>query len=463
MYFIVAGCGRVGSQLAQFLSYEAHDVVVIDKDADSFRRLGGTFNGITLEGVAFDEELLLDAGIEQADAFAAVTNFDNTNLMASEIASSVYQVPTVISRLYNTDKELTFFKMGVDYVCSTTLTADRIKEQLFQGEELIVQEERLDIGIEVLEFVVPENAGGRVAGDLTSGVSSKLVALLRGSRAIDLDESTPLEAGDHALLSMRREGWNAVRDCLGDSALLNPVCRNFILPRSPDAVELLNKDRKAKVIVGGCSAVGAHLAFLLCMEDHDVTVIDESPEKFKRLPAGFTGRVLEGVTYDEVTLEEAGVEHADAFMAVTKRDNMNLMAAEVARHVYGVPHVIARLFNTDKEQTYQALGMRYVCGTRLLAQAMLERMLKPVLRSKGSCFNNLYDIVEFECPDGWDGRTVESVREKSGIRFAHVTRRSTGHLPDERFVLRAGDTITVVGRPVRLQKFEKSLRKMLKG
>lgn len=88
MHIIIAGCGRVGSQLALYLSYEGHDVAIIDKDPASFGRLGSTFNGIVLEGVAFDEEVLLEAGIEKAEAYAAVTNYDNTNLMAAEMGAA---------------------------------------------------------------------------------------------------------------------------------------------------------------------------------------------------------------------------------------------------------------------------------------------------------------------------------------------------------------------------------------
>jgi len=96
MYVIIVGCGRVGSELAKILSSEGHNVVVIDRNPESFRRLGQSFNGLTLVGSGFDTELLRSAGISQADAFCAVTNGDNTNLISAQVAKKIFKVPKVL-------------------------------------------------------------------------------------------------------------------------------------------------------------------------------------------------------------------------------------------------------------------------------------------------------------------------------------------------------------------------------
>ncbi|MEK7868403.1 MAG: NAD-binding protein, partial [Candidatus Omnitrophota bacterium] len=98
MHIIIAGCGRVGSELARLLSNEGHDVIIIDKNKSSFDRLRGTFNGVTLVGSGFDTGLLKQAGIEKADAFCAVTNGDNTNLISAQVAKKIFNVPKVIAR-----------------------------------------------------------------------------------------------------------------------------------------------------------------------------------------------------------------------------------------------------------------------------------------------------------------------------------------------------------------------------
>lgn len=460
MHVIVAGCGRVGSQIADFLSLEGHDVVIIDRDPEAFKRLGPTFSGVTLEGVAFDNDVLTEAGVGEADAFAAVTNLDNTNLMTAEIVTRVHRVPRVVSRLYYPERELTFFKMGIDYICSTTLVSERIMDLLFKNDEVMVWQDRLDLGLQLVEFTIPERGRGRPAGDLDAGINSHLVALARGGRALDWDYDTPLMIGDHALVTMRREGWKAIARCVGDTVLDDPACRLAIIPTSPETEALTSGERTAlDITIGGCSAVGAHLGMMLSMEGHRVTVIDEDPARFKRLPRDFKGTLVKGVIYDEETLLEAGIERADCFTAVTKQDNKNLMASEVCRHVFRVPRVVSRLFNPDKEMTYQALDINYVCGTTIMADLLLERLLVPRLRIVGSCFNNLYDVAEFTCPGRWDGRTVARVSARAGVAFAYVGRRSSGYMPEPNFVLRSGDRITAAGTPKKLQKLEEYLRK----
>ncbi len=455
MYVIVAGCGRVGSRIAEFLSVERHDVVVIDKDSGAFRRLGGTFNGLTIEGVAFDEDVLLEAGIREADAFVAVTDEDNANLMASEIASNVFKVPTVTSRLYDPQKELTYFKLGLDYICGTTLITERIRERLFQSENsIIVQQDRVDPGVQVVEFVVGDEAAGKPASSLNSGVSSHLLLLIRNNRRVEPVEGATLEKGDLVLMTLRKEGWKVAAECLGSAVEAAACARAGASATSMPAAE------ETRVIVGGCSMVGSHLAYELSIEGYRVTIIDENPSLFRRLPPGFEGRFLEGVIYDEETLLEAGIEEADAFVSVTKKDNKNLMAAEVSRSVFGVPHVIARLFNPDKEATYQALGMPYVCGTTLLANALLERILKPKIHIKSGCMFNKYNLVEFDSPPAWDGKRLAQASEDTGVKFAYVTRRNTGYMPEDNFVLRAGDVVNALVTTKRLGRLEKNLYKI---
>jgi trk system potassium uptake protein TrkA len=133
MHVIVIGCGRVGSELALMLAREGKNVVVVDKEAGAFTRLGSAFNGITLTGVGYDEEILRKAGIERCDALAAVTDLDNTNMMAAEVATKIFRVPRVVIRLYQPERERTLQLLGLDYVCGTTMVAQTIKDRLFRG------------------------------------------------------------------------------------------------------------------------------------------------------------------------------------------------------------------------------------------------------------------------------------------------------------------------------------------
>lgn len=130
---IVVGCGRVGSQLANMLSDNGNNVCVIDKNADAFANLGRNFNGSTVQGLGFDEETLVKAGVEDCDVIAAVTQFDNTNLMVAEVAGRLFGVPHVIARLYNPDHERAYMQLGIDYVCGTSLVAEDVFSKVVAG------------------------------------------------------------------------------------------------------------------------------------------------------------------------------------------------------------------------------------------------------------------------------------------------------------------------------------------
>lgn len=131
MKVLILGCGRLGAYLAQMLDREGHAVTVIDRSSESFNRLGPDFHGNLVLGVGIDEDVLRRAGIETADAFVAVTNGDNTNAMAGEIAHLVFKVPKVIARLYDPIRDDTYRMIGMmETVCPTVMGANKISELL---------------------------------------------------------------------------------------------------------------------------------------------------------------------------------------------------------------------------------------------------------------------------------------------------------------------------------------------
>ena len=130
---IVVGCGRVGSQLANMLSDNGNNVCVIDRNPDAFANLGRNFNGSVIQGIGYDEETLIKAGVEEADVVAAMTPLDNANLMVAEVASRLFDVPHVIARLYNPDHERAYMQLGIDYVCGTSLVAEEVFSKIAVG------------------------------------------------------------------------------------------------------------------------------------------------------------------------------------------------------------------------------------------------------------------------------------------------------------------------------------------
>ena len=130
MKVVIMGCGRVGAQLANLLDADGHSVAVLDTNSYSFRRLLPDFNGTALVGNGIDEEALKRAGIEEACAFVAVTQGDNRNVMAAQIAKHIFNVPRVICRIYDPLRQELYSTLGLEAISPTTVFAEILREKL---------------------------------------------------------------------------------------------------------------------------------------------------------------------------------------------------------------------------------------------------------------------------------------------------------------------------------------------
>jgi trk system potassium uptake protein TrkA len=139
-----------------------------------------------------------------------------------------------------------------------------------------------------------------------------------------------------------------------------------------------------KIVIMGCGRVGARVAILLDHAGHRVTVIDTDSRAFHRLPGDYTGDTIIGTGIDEDVLRQAGIEEADAFVAVTNGDNRNIMASQVARHVFSVPEVVCRIYDPVREDAYRRLGLTTVCPTTTIAAQILEHVLSATESSPSS-------------------------------------------------------------------------------
>jgi trk system potassium uptake protein TrkA len=133
MYVIIAGCGRIGAMLVNRLAESGHNVVVVDRDRSSFSFLGNGCNCLTITGMPIDEDVLKEAGIERADALLAVTEDDNINIMVSQIAKQLFNVPLVIMQTNNPERQQVLISLGFDVICPTTLTVDSLIGSLSKG------------------------------------------------------------------------------------------------------------------------------------------------------------------------------------------------------------------------------------------------------------------------------------------------------------------------------------------
>ena len=137
--------------------------------------------------------------------------------------------------------------------------------------------------------------------------------------------------------------------------------------------ETLKQNRKTIVIMG-CGRVGGKLASMFDAAGHKVTVLDLDAYSFRRLPPTFSGTALIGNGTDEEMLRKAGIEGANAFIALTQGDNRNVMAAQIAKHIFKVPRVICRIYDPLREEMYGALGLETISPTKIFAQLLREKI-----------------------------------------------------------------------------------------
>jgi len=197
-------------------------------------------------------------------------------------------------------------------------------------------------------------------------------------------------------------------------------------------------------IVIGCGRVGAGLAQHLSQRAHAVTVVDREPTAFGRLGAGFQGHTVTGLSFDREVLLHAGIGRTDGLAAVTGSDATNLVTARLARQVFHVPRVVARLYEPRKAEVYRQLGVQTITpiawGIQRLAESLCYSQLYTIL-SLGS---GEVDIVEVELPHLLIGRTVNEVSSAGEIQVAAISRGGNTFLPTLGTVFQAGDVLHLV-------------------
>ena len=138
-YVMIVGCGRLGANLANTLSDDNGNVLIMDTNKDAFRRLSGDFGGLSVVGNGTDLDALKNAQIDKASAVVAVTNDDNTNIMIAQLARDLFKVKRVIARLYDPERETVYQELGIDTICPAVLSAKEVDKILERGGKEIKQ------------------------------------------------------------------------------------------------------------------------------------------------------------------------------------------------------------------------------------------------------------------------------------------------------------------------------------
>ncbi|HEX2355998.1 MAG TPA: TrkA family potassium uptake protein [Micromonosporaceae bacterium] len=204
MHVVIMGCGRVGSTLAHSLEARGHSVAVIDQNADAFRRLGADFAGSTVTGIGFDREVLRQAGIERADAFAAVSSGDNSNIISARLARETFGVARVVARIYDPKRAEVYERLGIPTVATVRWTADRMLRHLVpEGNVEIFRDPSSTVSI--IEVPVHPDWIGHPLRALEEATGTRTAYLMRFGVGMLPTASTVLQDGDQVFMVVTDE------------------------------------------------------------------------------------------------------------------------------------------------------------------------------------------------------------------------------------------------------------------
>jgi trk system potassium uptake protein TrkA len=208
------GCGRVGSQVSLLLDKE-HNVTVIDhRDTDALLRLGPDFKGRVINGLGFDENILMEAGIKEADAFIAASSTDNANIVGARIAKNIYKVPRVVARLFDPRRAEIYQRLGLKTISTTNMGAERIFELVTHSDMDVIH----NFGhgeVSLIAIEASYSLAGRTVRDLTIPGEFGVVSITREEKAFLPSAGTQFREGDILHLTVQASSLERLHDLLG--------------------------------------------------------------------------------------------------------------------------------------------------------------------------------------------------------------------------------------------------------
>ena len=205
----------------------------------------------------------------------------------------------------------------------------------------------------------------------------------------------------------------------------------------------MSQSQPEDIIIVGCGRVGAELALSINRQGHHVVVMDQNVHAFDRLGPDFRGRTVLGDALDHEALKRAGIEQAHGLAAVTASDSANIIVARVARDLFKVQHVVARVYDPNRGPIYEMMGLQSVASTSWGARRLEQLLLHPGLQSIYEAGNGEVQIYEVAVPDSWKDRKLSELLPAGQALPAALARGGRGLLPDPDFVLQPQDVLQV--------------------
>lgn len=212
-----------------------------------------------------------------------------------------------------------------------------------------------------------------------------------------------------------------------------------------------------KTIIMGYGRIGSQVGKLLTEQQHDVTIIDHDADADGRLGPNFKGRIIRGLGFDQKVLIQAGIEEAEAFVAASHSDNANIVSARIARNIFHVPRVVARLFDPIRAEIYQRLGLTTISPNNWGAERILQVLTHSDLDVWETFGRGEVSLVHLEVPPLLIGRTVNQLNVSGEVMVASITRNEQAFIPIIGTVFQDGDLLNLVVLSSAMERLEEML------
>ena len=392
MRAIIVGAGEVGFQLARFLSAENVDVVVVDKNKAKLSRISEELDVALTEGEGGSPSVMKNAGADEADILLAVTDMDETNMIACLVAKAMFQIPRNVARIRNLEyfsNDILLQSLGINPAISPEIEAAKAVIRLIEVPFAADVDDFEDGKIKIIGFRIPSES--KLIGKAFKALNLKkpkilIGAIQRGSKIIIPSGNDTLKKNDIIYLPVRKEELDLVCDSIGGIAM--PVKRVMIL---------------------GGGRIGFYVANSMEEQNISVKIIEKDAERCKFLLKSLKKSViLNGDGSDQKLLEEENIQDMDVFAAISNNEELNIMASILAKSL-GVKKVITIVNKTDYLPLANNLGIEAVLSPRLItASTILKYVRSDNILSLTTVAEGKAEIMEVEIKESsaFAGKTL---------------------------------------------------------
>jgi len=359
MRAIIVGAGEVGFQLARFLSAENVDVVVVDKNKAKLKRIAEELDVALTEGEGGSPSVLKNAGADEADIMLAVTDMDETNMIACLVAKAMFQIPRNVARIRNLEyfsNDVLLQSLGINPAISPEIEAAKAVIRLIEVPFAADVDDFENGKVKIIGFRIPSES--KLIGKAFKALNLKkpkvlIGAIQRGNKIIIPSGNDTLKRNDIIYLPVRMDDLDLVCDSIG--AIAMPVKRIMIL---------------------GGGRIGFYVAKTMEEQSISVKVIEKDPERCKFLLKSLKKSViLNGDGSDQKLLEEENIQDMDVFAAISNNEELNIMASMLAKSL-GVKRVITIVNKTDYLPLANNLGIEAVLSPRLITAGTILKYVR---------------------------------------------------------------------------------------